>query len=846
MTMTSSVILFHFDGAGVNTDYSGDSNTEVTGAAGVTRSVTGVLGLANSFNGGSTAGFEIADSVTTNNLTHFKRTIMFWFKPAAVNVLQVLFQDGSTTMGEAMEVTASGALAAGTWRSATLNSWGLNSGLNSGTWYHAAFVQDGTTSTAYAANLNKLYVNGAQAASFGGAQITAGTGDTRFGGNNGARHADNTASGTNAAPVNGFNGTMDEFVMFNRALTATEVADAYKRGALSLRYRVRSGTANPPSGSFLGPDGTTATYYDETGNGTTGMPSLSLTNVSNNRYFQYEANFATVNTGYTPELKSVTIGPTHYPGDNPTISNNTPVTFAEFSAFSQTLGGGNAGTIEYTISHNNTTFYYWNGSNWVTSSGSFPTQTSTAAEVNTNAAQFDNDVASGSFYFKAYLNSANASQTVELDQLDLTYISTFPGPPSTPVNSLPASGATAQVLNPTLTASAYSDPNSDAHQDTNWQLDNNSDFSSPEWTRTAGAAETSKAVNSTNGTFANSLSGKTALDHNTVYYFRVRYQDATSSWSSYSTGTSFTTNTVATPTNSTPTDAATVGTLTPTLTSAAFSDAEGGHTHLKSQWVVDDNSDFSSITYDSGESNDLASHVIGSSLSNSTTYYWKVRHKDSTSQWSAYSTYTSFSITLAPPNTPTNSTPADAATNQNLNPGLTASAYSDPATVPQQDANWQVDDNNDFSSPEWTRTAGAAEVSTTVNSSNGTFANNLSGKTELAHNTVYYFRVRYQNTGSVWSSYSTGTSFTTNIITTPSNSTPANTGTVTTPTPTLTSSAFSDAQGGHTHAKSQWLVDDNSDFSSVTDDSGESTDLTSHVVATTLTNSTVYYWKVRY
>ncbi len=221
--------------------------------------------------------------------------------------------------------------------------------------------------------------------------------------------------------------------------------------------------------------------------------------------------------------------------------------------------------------------------------------------------------------------------------------STSSNPPSTPTNSSPAGGATAQNLNATLTGSAYSDPDSNAQTDSQWQVDDDSDFATPVWTRTAGASGVTTSVTSANGTFANELSGKTELDHATTYYWRVRYSDGT--YSSWSTGTSFTTNTISTPTHSSPADQATVTTLTPTLTTSAFSDTQSGHTSANAQWQISASSSFSSPIYDSGTVSYGASLVVPSAtLSNGNVYYWRVRYQDSTSQWSSYSTATRFLV----------------------------------------------------------------------------------------------------------------------------------------------------------------------------------------------------------
>src|SRR3989344_5385258 len=129
----------------------------------------------------------------------------------------------------------------------------------------------------------------------------------------------------------------------------------------------------------------------------------------------------------------------------------------------------------------------------------------------------------------------------------------------------------------------------------------------------------------------------------------------------------------------------------------------------------------------------------------------------------------SLTITYTPeintqPNQPTNSAPADTATDIGVNPTLTGSTYADDDSDPHANTEWRVDDDVDFSTPVWTRNAASAEKSTTVNSGNGTFANELSGETQLAFNTQYYWQVRYSD-GTDWSSWSDATSFTSVNIT---------------------------------------------------------------------------------
>jgi len=248
------------------------------------------------------------------------------------------------------------------------------------------------------------------------------------------------------------------------------------------------------------------------------------------------------------------------------------------------------------------------------------------------------------FYYKVAFTSSDGVDTPVMDDINVTFTSNQP--PDTPTNSSPADTATEQDLNVTLTDSAYADTDSDPQTDAGWQVDDDSDFATPVWTRTAGAAEATTSITTGNGTFANELSGKTELDHNTTYNWRVRYSDG--AWSSYSASTTLTTNLVNASTNSSPANGATVTTLTPLLEASAFSDDQSGHTHAASQWQVDDNSDFSSPAYDSGEtaSGETSRAVPGGNLSNFTTYYWHARYKDSSGFWSEYSATTNFEISI--------------------------------------------------------------------------------------------------------------------------------------------------------------------------------------------------------
>lgn len=111
---------------------------------------------------------------------------------------------------------------------------------------------------------------------------------------------------TGGSPVY-FNGSIDELTTYTRLLTATEITNLYRRGALRANFQIRSCPTSTCAGvSFTGPTGTSS-FYSELLNTTTGLPSIPLTTLPNNQYFQYQLSLATDRAGITPLIRSVTI-----------------------------------------------------------------------------------------------------------------------------------------------------------------------------------------------------------------------------------------------------------------------------------------------------------------------------------------------------------------------------------------------------------------------------------------------------------------------------------------------------------------------------------------------------------
>lgn len=195
-------------------------------------------------------------------------------------------------------------------------------------------------------------------------------------------------------------------------------------------------------------------------------------------------------------------------------------------------------------------------------------------------------------------------------------------PPATPTNISPANGAIVNnTLTPSLSASAFSDPDGDTFSASHWQVTTTAgNFTSPVWdSGVSGPATTTVTVGTT-------------LSNNTTYFWHVRYKDSFGLFSPFSSETSFTVSNAAPtqPINTAPAHGAVITTLTPLLEASAFSDAEG-NSHVATRWRITTTAgnytapitfDFTSLT---GET---SRQIPPGVLNTSTTYFWKVRYRD--------------------------------------------------------------------------------------------------------------------------------------------------------------------------------------------------------------------------
>lgn len=178
--------------------------------------------------------------------------------------------------------------------------------ITTGTWQHVVIQRD------RAAALYRIYGDGSQISTVADGAGCAVTLDVfRLG-----RHA----TGANQ----GLTGKVDEFAVWNRALSAAEILQLYRRGAYRTKFQFRTCFLSDCSDLpiWRGPDGSNATFFTEEYNTTLQSTSLGTTLVTspqmiftnfplfgmtNDRYFQYKATLEGDNTAFQPDFKSTLI-----------------------------------------------------------------------------------------------------------------------------------------------------------------------------------------------------------------------------------------------------------------------------------------------------------------------------------------------------------------------------------------------------------------------------------------------------------------------------------------------------------------------------------------------------------
>ncbi|MCB9798319.1 LamG domain-containing protein [Candidatus Nomurabacteria bacterium] len=280
-------------------DGSGDENHGVR-VGNADTNASGRIDRAGSFDGGG--DYVNAGTITTLGINTDK-TVSLWIYINSKGSAERVFtkNKSSHALGYGIAFETNGNLVS-FFNDGTEIKAGFGN-FSTGVWYHLVSVYDESTPAI------TNYVNGSLVS------VTAGAG-WGFDAN------DALQVGGRAGASQWFDGKIDEFTIWEGSLSATDVSALYKRGALRLLYQVRSCDDDACSGeSFIGPDGTGATYYSELTSPQTGFPSKTLTNLEDNQYFQYKAYFETLDDTLTPELLDLTVSYTSLVSGVPEFSD---------------------------------------------------------------------------------------------------------------------------------------------------------------------------------------------------------------------------------------------------------------------------------------------------------------------------------------------------------------------------------------------------------------------------------------------------------------------------------------------------------------------------------------------
>jgi hypothetical protein len=220
----------------------------------------------------------------------------------------------------------------------------------------------------------------------------------------------------------GFVGQIDEVAVHNRALIDEEIRDHYRSGTGDIRFQVRVGDALPLTGDFIGPDGSTNTFFREYWGAQMGADLLGV-----QQYLQYRVLMDNDNHRFPTVLRGVQADVTSFSTVNPWVEPADGFGYdftGRLTSFDHTLGlaGANTG-IRYQLSGDNgVNWYYWGGSQWEASTGlDWPGEVSQAGTISSNIPSFFDQLYSkegGTFKFRAFLHSEGDYQ-IELDQVDI-------------------------------------------------------------------------------------------------------------------------------------------------------------------------------------------------------------------------------------------------------------------------------------------------------------------------------------------------------------------------------------------------------------------------------------------
>ena len=275
--MSANVFLAHFDSPSDMSDSSGNGNDMLCSSLGCANSATGILGDSKEFNGKTI----YAPNSTSLNPNADPMTICHWFKINGIPSNSSGIFYNKENLYEAAYYVSGGNLY---YRYAWMPYWAWTGGnsfpITPNEWTFACIVYDKTA--------QKLYKNG---------QLVYQRSQT---GNIGS-NANPLCLGGRGSSCTGqlaYITDIDEFSIWRRALSDTEIMDIYKRGAAKLKLQVRSCNDAACSGETFSSDIQDKLQADNT------LPSVTLS-VPDNRYFQFKVLFSSQDANVKPSLSEV-------------------------------------------------------------------------------------------------------------------------------------------------------------------------------------------------------------------------------------------------------------------------------------------------------------------------------------------------------------------------------------------------------------------------------------------------------------------------------------------------------------------------------------------------------------
>jgi photosystem II stability/assembly factor-like uncharacterized protein len=311
-------------------------------------------------------------------------------------------------------------------------------------------------------------------------------------------------------------------------------------------------------------------------------------------------------------------------------------------------------------------------------------------------------------------------------------------PPATPLNLEPLDGAAESQTSLLLRASLFQDQNpGDHHAASHWQI-----AVDPEFLPTSSIFDSGRdEVNLTSYSVAPGL-----LTYGQIYFFRVRYEDSTNLWSSWSAPTRFFINhPPETPSLNSlliPADSV-YYTTSPVIPFSEFVDQDGdAHSYTEIRVTTGDHYD--ALVWEHQFQDAVTSATIpGGLLEYERTYFVEVRYKDSSMLWSQWSPPSPIRISMGPKR-PENISPAPDGEGE---PGsfLEASAFEDDFAS-HMASEWQICRGEDF-------------LCIVHDTETKESLIRLAMPEVLLQDRIYSWKVRYQNAHGRWSDWSKPTSF---------------------------------------------------------------------------------------